>query len=85
MIEVEDFLCSMNISFVESRYEELKVDVCESLFGGASQIDIAFFMLGVSLEALAITCAILAVRLKRYIEEDFDFDEEEGLPKVNLY
>lgn len=85
MIEVEDFLCSMNISFVEARYEELKVDVCESLFGGVSQIEIAFFILGVALEIIAITCGILAVRLKYRLEDDFDFDEEDGLPKVNIY
>jgi hypothetical protein len=85
MIEVEDFLCSMNISFVEARYEELKVDVCESLFGGVSQIAGSYFILGIALEIIAITCSILAVRLKHSLEDDFDFDEEDGLPKVNLY
>jgi hypothetical protein len=82
MIEVEDFLCNMNISFAETRYEELKGDVCGSFFGGLVQIDIAFWIVGVALEIIAITCSILAIRLRHYDETD-DFDIMDS--RVNLY
>jgi hypothetical protein len=82
MIEVEDFLCNMNISFAETRYEEVKGDVCGSFFGGLVQIDIAFWIVGVALEIIAITCSILAIRLRHYDETD-DFDIMDS--RVNLY
>ena len=83
MIEVEDFLCNMNISFVDVRYEELTDHICQRMFGGLSQIDIAFWIVGVSLEILAITCAILAIRLKRNYDESYDLDEYQQ--PVHLY
>lgn len=88
MLEVEDFLCSMNISFVETRYEELKSDICGSLFGGFTQIEVAFLIVGIGLEVIAITCSILAIRLKhRYDDETDDYDvmDSDKGRTVNLY
>ena len=82
MLEVEDFLCNMNISFIETRYQDLKKDVCWSGLGGTSQITIAFWIVAVGLEIIAITSGILAIRLQPNYDkiEDFDIMDE-----VKLY
>ena len=73
MLEVEDFLCNMNVSFVERRYKEIKHDICGTLFGGVAQIQFALWLLGVSLELVAILCHILTVRLRGMSEKAVAF------------
>ena len=70
MFEVEDFLCKMNASFVERRYDEVKYDVCGTLFGGIVQINWSLWFLGICLEILAIMAHILTVRLQDVNVED---------------
>jgi len=64
MLEVEDFLCNMNVSFVERRYDEVKHDICVTLFGGVTQINLALWLLGLSLEMVAVLAHVLSVRLR---------------------
>ena len=73
MIEVEDFLCKMNASFVEKRYDEVKYDICGTFFGGVVQINWAFWLLGLCLEIVAIVAHILTVRLQDLFDEDAQF------------
>lgn len=70
MIEVEDFLCKMNASFVERRYDEVKYDVCGTLFGGVVQINWSLWFLGICLEVVAIMAHILTIRLQDFSDED---------------
>lgn len=68
MFEVEDFLCNMNVSFVERRYDEVKEDICGTLFGGAAQLMMSYFILGICLEVVAIVVHVLAVRTRSNAE-----------------
>ena len=70
MIEVEDFLCTMNVSFVERRYNEVKHDMCVTLFGGVAQINWALWLLGISLEVVAVIAHILVVRVSGVSEKE---------------
>ena len=63
-MEVEDFLCNMNVSFAKRRYNKVKNDICGTLFGGVAQINCALWLLGISLEMVAILAHILSVRLR---------------------
>ena len=73
MVEVEDFLCTMNVSFVERRYDEVKNDICGILFGGVAQINWALWLLGLSLELVAILAHLLVVRLRGLSEKEAAF------------
>eukprot|EP00970_Alexandrium_tamarense_P005114 scaffold825_cov196-Alexandrium_tamarense.AAC.59 len=87
MIEVEDFLCNMNVSFIERRYAFIKTDICGILFGGIAQINWALWLLGISLEVVAIVSHILAVRMKGLSqkgEESFDMLDLH-LNRANVY
>jgi hypothetical protein len=70
MIEVEDFLCTMNVSFVERRYEGVHEDICVTLFGGVAQINWALWFLGIFLEVVAVLAHMLAVRVKGVSEKE---------------
>ncbi len=70
MIEVEDFLCTMNVSFVEQRYNEVKHDMCVTLFGGVAQINWALWLLGISLEVVSVIAHILVVRVNGVSEKE---------------
>ena len=70
MDEVEDFLCNMNVSFVEKRYDEVKDDICGTLFGGVAQINWSLWLLGICLEAAAILAHLLIVRLRGSSEKE---------------
>jgi hypothetical protein len=70
MVEVEDFLCKMNASFVERRYDQVKYDVCGTLFGGLVQINWSLWFLGICLEIVAIMAHILLIRLQDFSDED---------------
>ena len=56
----------MNVSFVERRYDEVKNDICGILFGGVAQITWALWLLGLSLELVAILAHLLVVRLRGF-------------------
>ena len=62
MSEVEDFICSMNGTFVEKRYNQIKYDVCVTLQGGVAQINWALWILGICLELVAAWSHVLVVR-----------------------
>lgn len=70
MIEVEDFLCTMNVSFVERRYEGVHEDICVTLLGGIAQINWALWFLAIFLEVVAILAHVLAVRVKGVSEKE---------------
>lgn len=70
MAEVEDFLCNMNVSFVERRYHEVRDDICIQLYGGVAQINWALWILGISLEVIAILAHVLVVRLRGVSEKE---------------
>lgn len=87
MLEVEDFLCNMECNFVESRYGEVKNDICGTLFGGVAQINWALWLLGISLEAIAIISHVLAIRLRGLSEKEaslqsLDWDVDQ---RANIY
>jgi len=73
MMEVEDFLCNMNVSFVERRYNEVKNDICGTMFGGLAQINWGLWLLGISLEMVAILAHILTVRLRGLSQKEAAF------------
>ena len=90
IIEVEDFLCNMNVSFIERRYDEVKNDVCGTLFGGVAQIFLGLLMLGLSLEVVALLAHILAVRLRGLSEKEaaldiMDLDGQRSFRRANVY
>lgn len=62
MSEVEDFICSMNGTFVERRYNQIKHDVCVTLQGGVAQVNWALWILGICLEVVAILAHVLVIR-----------------------
>ena len=70
MDEVQDFLCNMNVSFVEKRYDQVYDDVCTTLLGGIAQVNWAVWILAVILEITAILGAVLVVRLRWSADED---------------
>lgn len=78
MMEVEDFLCNMNVSFVERRYDQVQNHICEKLFGGLTQITWGLWLLGISLEMVAILAHILTVRLRGLSEKEASFTMLEG-------
>ena len=59
----------MNVSFVERRYDEVKNDICGTMFGGIAQVNWALWLLGISLEIVAILSNILSVRLRGLSEK----------------
>lgn len=63
MIEVQDFLCHMNASFVERRYDEVKNDICGKAFFGIEMLMWSLYALGICLEFIAIVSHVLCVRL----------------------
>jgi hypothetical protein len=67
MIEVEDFLCNMNVSFVERRFKEVKSGICGKGFLGIEKLTWALFVLGISLEIISIMSHVLSVRLSGHI------------------
>jgi len=90
MLEVEDFLCNMNVSFVERRYDEVKNDICGTLFGGVAQINWALWLLGISLEVVAVLAHVLTVRLRGLSEKEaaftmLDYDGGQELRRADVY
>jgi len=75
MLEVEDFLCNMNVSFVERRYEEIKNDICNKTFMGVEKVMCGLYTLSFSLEVLAVVIHVLSVRLNRRQKHLYDSEE----------
>ena len=63
MIEVQDLLCNMNISFVKQRYERIEQSVCRKTLGGVASVNWALWALAVFLSISAVLANVLAVRL----------------------
>ncbi len=88
MLEVEDFLCNMNVSFVERRYDEIKNDICNKTFMGVEKVMWGLYALGVSLEVLTVVAHVLAVRLNRRQKHLYDSEEigsGNGLTRVDVW
>ena len=63
----------MNVSFVKTRYAEVKNDICGTLFGGVSQITWAAWILSLCLQVVAIVSNMLVVRIRGVSEKEADF------------
>jgi len=83
MLEVEDFLCNMNVSFVERRYEEIKNDICNKTFMGVEKVMLGLYALCLSLEVLAVVAHVLSVRLNR--RQKRLYESEERLTRVDVW
>ncbi len=84
---VEGLICLMNFSFVEKRYRQLHVDVCETFLGGIAQLHWFMWILALILEIIAIIGSILIVRMKWHGEEEeklYGFYKSNGRVRVRL-
>ena len=84
MDEVEVFLCNMNVSFVEKRFDQVKDDLCGSMFGGIAQIHWGLWLLSISLQVLAILANVLCVRLRGLTRKAAKLEREYGGPLSNV-
>jgi len=65
MDEVHNFVCSMDTSlYVGSRYYNVREEVCGTMLGGFAQVNWALWVLGISLEIIAILANLLSKRLR---------------------
>ena len=78
MLEIDDFLCHMNITFIEGRYNQVQSDICQTLFGGVSQITLSLWILGLALETIAVMSHILIVRVGSRAEREGSFNLLDG-------
>ncbi len=88
MVEIEDFLCQMNMSFVERRYSLVKGSICSSSFLGLEKLMWALFVLGICLELTAILSHVLSVRLSDSRKAKYQTDlevQEHGLSRADIY
>ena len=88
MYEVEDFLCHMNVSFVERRYSKVKGSICGNSFMGLEKLMWALWVLGISLELVAILSHVLSIRLSDSRKEKYQTDLEDqghGLSRMDIY
>jgi len=76
MIEVQDLLCNMNISFVKQRYERIEQSVCRQTLGGVASVNWALWALAVFLSVSAILANVLAVRLNARGKGDWIAEDE---------
>lgn len=77
MDQVQDFLCNMNVSFVEGRYNQVRSSVCGTMLGGFAQINFSLLMLAILLEINAVLANVLSTRL-RGISKREAMELEEG-------
>ena len=87
MIEIEDFLCNMDVSFVGKRYNQIEEEFCETMFGGFTQISGALWAISILLETTAVLASILSIRLRGVSEEEADeyFSGVKTLRRADLY
>ena len=78
MIEVQDLLCNMDVSFVRQRYQKVEQQVCDRMLGGFASVNWALWALAVFLSISAILANILAVRLNARSKRHGDDDEDIG-------
>lgn len=69
---------------------QVKLDICSTLFGGVAQITGALWLLGISLEIVAITAHILTVRLRGLSEKEafsslLDLDGGSEMRRSDVY
>lgn len=88
MDEIEDFLCNMNVSFVERRYTSVKNNICGKSFLGVEKLMWSLWALGISLELIAILSHVLSVRLSNSRSEKYQNDLEDqdhALVRADIY
>lgn len=88
MDEIEDFLCNMNVSFVERRYTSVKENICGKSFLGVEKLMWSLWALGISLELIAILSHVLSVRLSDSRSEKYQNDLEDqdhALVRADIY
>lgn len=87
MEEVQTFLCNMNVSFVEKRYDQIQDDLCVSMFGGITQLFLGLLLLGLCLQVTAVLAHILCVRLRGLTRRAAKMASEygDGLSMVDVY
>ncbi len=84
---IEELICLMNFSFVEKRYRQLHVDVCETFLGGIAQMHWIMWILALVLEIIAVIGCMLIVRMKWHGEEEeklYGFYKSNGRVQVKL-
>lgn len=82
---VEDLMCNMNFSFVETRYDQIHKDICETFLGGIAQVTWVMWLLALVLEIVAIIGCIIVVRMKWSGEDaEFGFFKSNGKVRVRL-
>jgi uncharacterized membrane protein len=79
MIEVQDLLCAMNISFVKQRYDRIEQSVCRQTLGGVASVNWALWALAVFLSVSAILANVLAVRLNASTSKANWITEDEAI------
>lgn len=88
MNEIEDFLCNMNVSFVERRYTSVKKNICGKCFLGVEKLMWSLWALGISLELIAILSHVLSIRLSDSRSEKYQNDLEDqdhALVRADIY
>lgn len=56
----------------------MKTDICETLFGGVSQITWSLWIFGLALETIAVMSHILVVRVRSKAEREGSFNHLDG-------
>lgn len=83
MDEIKDFLCNMNVSFVERRYDQVvKEDICEMMFGGIAQIHWGLWILAFFLQLNAVLCNMLSTRFRGLTRKQAKMEDEFGQRSV---
>lgn len=84
---VEELTCLMNFSFVEKRYHQIHVDVCETFLGGIAQLHWIMWILALTLEIIAVIGSIVIIRMKWHGEQEeklYGFYKSNGRVRVRL-
>lgn len=86
MVQVQKFLCNMNVSFIATRYGQVRNEVCGTMLGGFAQINFSLWMLAIFLEIIAILASVLSTRLRGISKrEAMNFEEGDSLRVSGLY
>ena len=64
MLEVQEFICNMNVSFVGEGYNKVNQNICSFMFGGFTQLNWSLWILAFFLQINTIFAFILSVRLR---------------------
>lgn len=86
MEQVQKFLCNMNVSFIATRYGQVRDEVCGTMLGGFAQINFSLWMLAIFLEIIAILANVLSTRLRGISKrEAMNYEEGDSLRVSGLY